>query len=271
MTHDAAITTDMTGFLSDMRDKIGGMTGWSIAYDTLSAPVQNGEMWVLKTPTDEYIQLEYDGGGGAGSYKFRFGTAFDTGTESFTSQYDYPSGPKLSPNSNKEATPDYTVTYWLSYEADTGFAWYVHGDEGNNDSDNFVGFAELNKAWDYTAANAEESEYVYCLVDQSNNVTEREWLGYTAGSGETQRARGMTNPDGSVNNFPAHITANICSSQYRNNDTGNDCFIGTHTLWIRDLSGSSTAHLDTLDDGAGNTYKILKKHDNGGEAHMRVL
>jgi hypothetical protein len=260
MTHDAAQTTTWGGALAALRDKVAGLTGWSIAYDysgSTADPVASGEGWAWQTPTGEYIEISL--GGNANALP-AYGTDYDTGAGGFNTEWSYPGSPYISPAASNYDAIAYTdsVQYWLTY-VDRGFVFYVSREEGDGkDGDCFIGFAEINKSWDYTTAQAPESEMAFTLLGQradGNGYTnEINYIGKEADSANTAPARGLLNPDGNFGNFPMTETTFQHASAY------DDGLIGTHDLWALDDSDSRTAHLDTVDVGGTPSWKVVKEY-----------
>jgi hypothetical protein len=207
MTHDAAITATYQEFVADLRDKVGGLTGWSIAYDSSGAdPYPQDNTFAWQTPTGEYIEVLYTTSGGI---QYRYGKDYDTGTGSWNSEWSTPGGQSVDPIGGQYNSVGATdqVQYWLTY-FDRGFCYYVSREVGDgNDSGAFVGFAEISKTWDYTTAQTDDSEMVfemegkasgaeYGTIDWSNR------MGRNGSDDNTAPARGLLNPDGNFGNFP---------------------------------------------------------------------
>jgi hypothetical protein len=257
MTHDAAITATYQEFVADLRDKVGGLTGWSIAYDSSGAdPYPTGNTFAWQTPTGEYIECNYDG-----ALTYRYGTDYDTGTGSWNTEWSQPGGNSPDPvqGNYQSIQPTDQVQYWLSY-FDRGFVYYVSREVGDGgDGGAFVGFAEISKTWDYTTAQTDDSEMAYAMEGKESGadyggVNEMNRMGRGASDDNTAPARGLLNPDGNFGNFPmTEQTFQHCSTY----DSG---LVGTHDLWALDDSDTRTAHLDTVDVGGTPTWKVVKEY-----------
>jgi len=273
MTFDSAINTDLQSALADLRDKVGGMTNWTVTNDTAAgaAPGQ-GDHFVFKTPTGEYIRMLFQSSNEGDNHciNAEYGPDYDTTNDGWTDRYpNDPNGRGLWNNNalyvvdtdaNAGATD--AVTYWLEYVDGAGFGLYIQREEADGkDSDALIGFNKINKLWDYDAAASRESDYAYAYAGHhgDNNYSAYTCRMAQSASRPHERARGQVNPDDNYDNYP--YTEGIHqSSQYRNTD-GRDAIIGTYNMMLYDESGGDAAHRDTVQDSNGNNvYTILKRN-----------
>jgi hypothetical protein len=260
MTHDAEVSTTLTGAFEDLRDKVGGMTGWSIALDNFTG-YNNNENFVLQTATSEYVEFE-PGGGNDELCRVSYGPDYDTTNDQWTDQYStvWNFSPQANDDFRLSATD--SVTYWLTYTSGTGFVFYMDRNEGDSyDGDGAFGMANLTKLWAYdTAANREGD---YAILSQGGAFNGDHVFNDTGEGGTAQAsvdAKGIVNPDGNFNDYVAIETNFPASNQYEG-DISKEAIIGTHDLWLHDQSGSASAHKETIDDGAGNPkWVILDAH-----------
>ncbi len=273
MTFDAAVNTDFGTMLADLRDKVSGMTNWSLYEDnTAGGASAYDTSFVFETPTGEYIKV----GDNAGALSMEYGSAYDTGTSSWTTQYNNPSHKGMMPAEHM-SPGNYVETdatkYWLEYVADKGFMLYYTREEGDgNDGAVYGGFAKLTKLWDYDAATAEEGDYVssWAGYRQGEEYTTEAWNtpanGLTNNGSDNEHtihAKGCVNPDANYANYPVAET-NVLASTTFENASGREAFIGTHDLWAIDRSGNDSSHLDTITIGGVDTYTVLKEYSASG-------
>lgn len=306
MTFDAAVATTWGGALADLRDKVGGMTNWSIEVDKTEkydstgddnldawrsgTSVEKNGRFVLGMPTGESVEFEYATDQGNGGLRMKYGPDFDAANDTWNQRYSndpnnkyydkrdsgYEKGTSdlLAPMAGgNSVNPTDDVTYWLAYSDAVGFAFYVERTAGDgNDADIAIGFSQVDKTWDYTAASGLEAEYTYLFTggqiydSASSQYGSTNW-GYDravndfnvmAESGNiNDTGFGEVNPDSMFANYPL-TTPHMQSSSYRNT-AGNDAIVGTHDLWVNDKSGQDSAHRDTVQDSGGsNLYTLLK-------------
>lgn len=274
MTYDPENATTLNTALQDLRDKVGGMTNWSVAYDEWT-DYQNGK-FVLQNPSGEY--LEFIGGQNDELVQTRYGVDYNTTdgnwNDRFSQQWEW--GPQANDDFRLEGSD--SVTYWLSYADGLGFLFYLERNEGDQyDGDSFFGAAKLTELWDYDAAGNREGDYAIGAYGGAFNGSQTfNDTGEGGTANATIDATGAVNPDANFNDYVAQETNLVSSNQYQN-DQDYEVHIGTHTLWLRDASPPETAHKETIDDGSGNDkYIILNAHsyqndtDNARAIGMRV-
>lgn len=302
MTFETQIQANYGTALADLRDKVSGLTNWSVKHDSTggATALTKGDYFVLTTSTpneDLYIGVESNLGG----LVLQHGADYDSGTELWNDRYGYdPSTvgknystysyqndndvnpaehfaayPMKSPSSNDPATMTDPGSYWIEYVDGKGFGfWWQREVADGKDAEIFVGLAKLNRAWDYTGADAREAAWCLGFGDSSNGLTPV-WMSESGSTNsdpdfngdipESHRfgnndypARGEVNPDNAFDNYPL-TNSIVSSSQYRNVE-GEDAVIGDFDTWVEDKSGGATGHKDKIQDSGGNdVYTILKR------------
>jgi len=271
MANDQKIQTTFGEALGDLRDKVASMPNWSKVYDSTGGATSGyGGKWAWETPTGEYIEVSHFSGS-SNAIDFTYGVDYDTTNGGWNDKYDNPSG-TVSPSSKKQADESSTVEYWISYADSVGFMVYmVKNDGSSDDSDFFTGCAKLAKTWDYDSAAVREGDYVWSLHDSGNNTSRNNITAEGGVADETYNAKGALNPDTNYNNYPLQETNAVCSNKYTNGN-GYSVVIGKHSAWLRDKSGSETAHGDTIQDSGGtNEYIILKARNQNKPRAMKLL
>lgn len=290
MTFDGPISTTWGGALADLRDKVGGMASWSIddtSANGAATPLTSNEWWVWGTATGEDARV---GSGLIGQSPdgpelgMERGNTWDAGSSSWSDRFDgdmgnywddqgWDGGIAPVQNQNPNISMTDTGQYWLEYVDAAGWGFYFTRNEGDgDDSDVFLGMAELTKLWDYTTATKEESDYVTGItgnqqqLNNYNNTMELKVfmpVQLVGQSGDSVPAQGAPNPDGNLSNFPL-LEDNIVASKVYENADNHDAYIGTHTVWFDPQGGT---HQDTVQDSnSNNLYKILRDGDTGGVA-----
>lgn len=264
MTYDAAVSTDWISAIQDLRDKVGGMPSWSIKDDSLSG----SDYFVLTTATGEDIRVRLNKqSNGIG---IEYGPDWNTGDSSWDDVYidNVLSGEDdaISPHTGFGEIEDSDAgTYWMDYVDDQGFVFYFQREQGDgDDADVALGFAELNKLWDYDTATLRESDYAiltWGYQPELEEVVRRvNYTGEGFGDDTIRSGFGLVNPDSSFSNY-TYVENAVTSGQYTN-ATDKSAIIGTHRLFIVDESGGDSAHRDTVQDSNGNDiYTILKRNN----------
>lgn len=306
MTFDANIQADYGTALAELRDKVSGMSNWSVKHDSSggAAALAKGDEIVL-TSADPAEDLLIGVDDAIGGLYLQHGKAYNSGNTAWDDRFTYdphatkdfydPEGSTQfdSPmtvypyraNMN-ESTISMSATghYWLEYTDGGGFVFWWQREAGDgDDAELFIGMSKINEAWDYTGAAEREAQWALSFGD-SNKGTQR--LIHLSESGKTNQnpesdnqgekthvkpsntyvARGQVNPDNNFANYP--LTNHIVSSAQYTNVNGNAAVIGDFDTVLDDQSGSSTGHRDLIQDDQGNSiYTILKR---SGTPHIAV-
>jgi len=299
MTFAAAQSADWGTVIADLRDNVSSLADWSVNEDSTGGAAQftAGDYVVLTSPApaeDIYIGLESNAAG----LVIQHGPTWNSGTSSWDDRFTYDPAetedfydsdnysafsenvavyPKTFGSGDTAAdavSVDDGGTYWMEYTS-RGFGFYWQREVGDGeDEDVFVGWSEVQQAWDYSTASSREAQWVLGFGDSNQTVQRLIHLsesGSTDGTGtktyETPGneyvARGLVNPDNNFDNYP--LTNNILASTQYTTPTGEEAVIGDHNLWINDISGSETGHKDLIQDGSSNDiYTVLKRQDTPG-------
>lgn len=261
MTFDGPTNSTWGEAFAQLRDKISGMTNWSIKDDSTDGATSFGQSdyTVFTTPTGEDARIRV---GSFGQFILETGPNWDTANTTWGDQYSqtfecYPMPEKYDDEYNMQMSDQ--VRWWAEYVDDKGWAFVATREEGDgNDKGCAVGMAQLTKLWDYTTAQVREGDYSFlCLgVKPEYDETTNNEFSHTAeggGSSGTYHGKGEVNADGNNDNYPMVETTLQASSKYE------DALIGEHDLWIQDNSGDRSAHLDTVTDGGADKFTIFKE------------
>lgn len=289
MTFDANVSTTWGSAIADIRDKVGGMTNWSIKDDSSggATSLAQGDYFVLTNAEGEDIRIEVSNGNnrGNGGIGAEYGPSWDASGGSWSSRYSndphnkyyngngrYSTQDTVAPVDPSANTNDVSMssagTYWLSYADSLGFCFYFQREEGDGqDGDVACGWAEVNQTWDYSTAASTEAEYAihwagcrHERVDYNDRFQSsfNAWNLMAEGGTENDEGYGNRNPDANFDNYPFKDPW-MKSSQYQNGNN-NRPVIGTHDLWLHDRSGSDLNHKDTVTDGGGTTTHTVLKY-----------
>jgi len=259
MTYDGPINTTYGEALAQLRDKIGGMASWTTAYDSTggNASLTGGDTMAFSMANGNYLEWSLNGNG---ELTARTGPDYDTANGGFNDSHSRSF--TLYPGQQDEGTNvNYgdQVQYWVEYVDAKGYVAYIGREMGDgSDYAMLWGHAEITRLWDYTTAQVREGKYAYLAVGTDYSFSETySHVSHTAeggGSGGTVNGKGEVNADGNNDNYPMNETTLVASSKYEH------ALIGDHDLWIRDQSGSRSAHLDTVTSGGGDLYQIFKEN-----------
>jgi len=281
MTFDSAVNTTFGEMLADLRDKVAGVTNYSLK-DTSAgggdASVALGEWFVITNPWGEDIRFRFRDTNGYPGLQIEYGPEWDDANDIWSDQYasdfSYFTENIISnsnydavfmPTENTQVREGDAVTYWLEY-VDSGFGLYVQREEADGeDGDNLVVMEEVTQLWDYDAAAGRESNMIQIAggyFGDANYVEGKEsYEARMAASGKRpeQPAEGAVNPDDNFNNYPYHDGI-AHSSRFQNADDYK-VPIGKYDLALRERSGGDAAHRDTVQDASGtNVYTIVKRN-----------
>lgn len=287
MTTDTEISTTLGTAYADLRDKVGGMTNWSIKDDSSggASSLSEGEWFVWTTPTGEDIRfyVEEDNNHGNAGFWIQYGPDWDATNDTWNDRYSndphnsyhsegtYSTQATLGPMAGgNNLTLSDNVLYWLAYADAEGFTFYMQREEGDgNDGDCAFGFGEVTKTWNYDTASSREADYALLYEgdrhqrdggsgDFSQNI---EIYNRMCASGtNSNNGYGLVNPDSNFSNYP--IKSAVCESSNYTASGGGNTVIGTHDIFLDERSGADTAHRDTVEDGSNNTtHTILKYHE----------
>jgi len=259
MTFDASLNTTYGEALAQMRDKITGLTNWSLNDESSAGTVSFGpdDWFVATTPEGSDIRITVDGT--RQEMELEHGPDWDSANGVWNDQYSktYEAYPIDGDNYNSMSMDD-QVRWWIEYVNSKGFAVAMTREEGDGDDEGMmIGVAELTRLWDYTTAQVRESKYTALMVghQSSDYGDEIEKVSATFEGGETDDTydgKGEVNADGNNDNYPMVETTLQASFKYE------DALIGEHDLWILDQSGDRSAHLDTITQGGVDTFTIFK-------------
>jgi len=269
MTFDAAISTTIGGAYADLRDKVGGMTNWSIAYDSSggAAEIGQNDVFTLQAPTGEYFRFTFGSSEGLPAVAVEVGPDYDAANDSWNDRYSHDHEAVVGNNGPAPVDRDTgrmsdSVTYHAAYADSVGFAWYLDRQEGDgNDNDMAIGAAQINKLWDFSTAAERISNYAMLSLGRGeDNSTYREWGIIPGSSGRTSndtvRGFGRVNTDANFDNYPVVEETQLAADQYGGS------VVGEMDLWIDDRSGGSSSHKDTVQDSNGNNiYTLCKAHN----------
>jgi len=262
MTFDGPVNTTYGEAVAQIRDKIASMANWSIKdsnYATDSTAFSSSNDFVVFTaPNGEDVRITATG---SNELRLEHGPKWDASADSWADQYSqsWRAMPKNGENYVDGRWSD-QVRWWVEYVDAKGWAFFMSREEGDNkDRAMAMGFSELTRLWDYTTAQVRESKYTALVSGfyAANSASQTDVINGTfegGGSGGTQPGMGQVNADGNNDNFPMVETTLQGSSKYE------DALIGDHDLWIRDNSGSRSAHLDTVTDGGIDLYTLFKEN-----------
>lgn len=272
MTFDSEITTNYGGIIRELGNRLTTVTGWSLIQDdTTAAGDDQNQYIVVKNPWGEYIRIYIE----SRRFTFEYGPDWDETNDVWNELYPQSlrddRGYIVPYTSSSRPSLSDDVLCWFEY-VPRGFVMYVERMQADgNDGDMFMGFAKVEKTWDFRTADKQESRCAYSYWGSRgdgwgdgspNNTNPRRWnrMGVGGETGDTFDGYGIINPDADWNNYPMAPTIQA-STRFRN--TSNvDTPIGTHDLWLHDRSGTNSAHKDTIQDDAGNNvYTILKGYD----------
>ena len=270
MTFKDAVQTTYTELFPALRDELTALTNWSLTTEQAAdaTAYANGDYFVVETPNNEFLRIACNRNDGAYEERsylevgFQWGKNWDSTNNNWgtNSEYKFTKGnasfPIMEDSDTYERTTDGNtlqdpVTYWL-YKADAeGFVLVAERTEGDgNDQSGAVGYATLNKLWDYTLASSYESRGAV-LLQGDRTPNECNILGFGGESSETTTAYGRANGDANFSNFPLIQQNVVATDQY------SGTIIGAHDLWMEDHGNS--AHGDTIQDSGGtDIFKVLR-------------
>jgi len=256
MTFDNIDSTDVGTALAEIRDKITGVTGWSLAYTAgtgADASVDPSNYTItIETPTGEYIELTDDPYAGT-AVGISYGPDYDTTNGGFNDAYPEPSNDRFQFTSGTATATD-LADYMIEY-VPRGFVFHLRRNENDGEDDAcLIGFCEVSKLWNYDNAATREGDYAYRLSAGNSPGDYSAGLGV---SGESNRheAEGRVNQDSNFTSFEYVEDQVLAASTY------NGTIVGTVDLWISDNSGSDLADGDTVQDSGGtDVYTVAKEH-----------
>jgi len=295
MGFDAQVSATFGAALATLRDTMSNQTGWTVVDDSSGGGnFALGDYVVLETaPPNEQIRLEYESS--EGGIAIEHGLNWDSANTEWSDRWNYdPMQAQITgtnktviarqPDSSNPLQPTDSGSYWFTYwERGFGFYWQREVGDGD-DGDLFIGMERVETAWDYAAAQTDESEWVLGFADSESAGQSDETLAYLSNSGSgantgspshrpgtnTYVARGNVNPDNNFDNFP--LTNTILSSSRFRNVEGEDAVIGTVNLWVDDRSGGDTGHRDLVQDSSGNNiYTILTRQTPAPSIALRMV
>ena len=262
MTFDGPINSTYGEAVAQIRDKISSMANWSVAdeqYANDSTSLSHGDYVVFTTPEGSDVRLEITN---SGEIRLEHGPSWDSGAGSWSDKYS--NEWRAFPHQESDYSPSMAmsdeVRWWVEYVDAKGWAFAITREMGDNDDKAMaMGFSELTRLWDYTTAQVRESKYTALVVgpmsddySRTNSIVNGTFEGGVSGS--TYDGKGQVNADGNNDNFPMVETSLQASDKYEG------ALIGEHDLWIRDNSGSRSAHLDTVTDGGGDLYTLFTEN-----------
>lgn len=258
MSFDGPFNTTYGEALAQIRDKISGLSNWSIkdeSYSNDDTAFTTGDYVVFTTPEGSDVKLETTS---ESHVSLEHGPNWDTANTKWGDQYSnsWEAMPQDGDNYSNGDLAD-QVRWWVEYVDSKGFAFYMSREEGDGkDKGMAMGFSELTRLWDYTTAQVRESKYTALVLgyresdygDTTNVINGTFEGGESSG---TYHGKGEVNADGNNDNYPMVETTLQAGSKYE------DALIGEHDLWIRDHSGDRSAHLDTVTDGGADKFTIF--------------
>lgn len=270
MTFEEKQRMNLGQTVAELGNRLDTLTGWTLALDNTTTDGLDYQEIVVTNPFGEFIRIYLN----SRKFTFEYGADYDLVNGNWVDRYNHDLRSDrgyMTPihNDDWRARHSDEVRCWFEY-VDRGFLMYVERLEGDGrDGEMFMGFSEVSQVWQYTVADSRESYMAWCYgatrSDQwgdvsPNNTNRQRWnhMGEGGHSGNTFDGYGILNPDADWDNFVVVPTLQA-STRFRNT-TNTDSIIGTHDLWLNDRSTYNTAHMDTVSDGAGNTYKILKAY-----------
>ena len=266
MTFDNQVATTVSGALADLRDKVGGMTGWSIAEDTLGSGDDVRIVWDTPWNSEALkFRFQYDDGEGNVEMNITYGRNYDTGDQSWGTTFATSDSFYMATSNPWDPADD--GEYWLQYTADYGFVWYFRRTMGDgSDKSGWFGHASwMNEAvfWDYYTAGAATPPVprgYFGYGGRYSNGEEQYWE--TADLSHIYGGEGLLNPD---NNFSNYVWDKPVwqYNEVQNNDTGeNPRAVRGHEVWLQDRSGTAINSGDVIqDDGGTDRFMLVDYHD----------
>jgi hypothetical protein len=258
---------------------LNGADNYTVDVDGDGQP--EAEFITLSTPTGEFLSIlpDYEDTGMRFSYGDTVSTRDGAGetTDDFASHNGYINPTDGYPDENEVTMTD-AVTFWLSYDSE-GFCLYITRDESDGyDHHCAYGWSKLNRVWDYPNAANKEGKACFLLHGGGGDQnTPKYWSGTPVGGDYYQPGgKGLLNPDTNSDAYVTHDTVTVESSKYQNAE-GTKTPIGTHSRWVKDESGSDTAHADIIQDSSANNEFIILKEYYGSTEYsdfalaMRIL
>lgn len=279
MTFENQISTDAETALTDLRDKVSGMSNWGIVDD--SALAADGGYVVFNTPSsiDEQVMVDaahVQTGPESNTDTYRdhllviqTGRNWDGanwGTQGGTARavYDHDKYDEY-PHSN---SPGDAVEYWLGYVAGKGFYWYVRRVVGDGDDIAYGGGYALVETdfWNYHGAETSSGYAGDGIIssvcsDQDTSTQKYTQEGNGQEIGTVYGGTGLLNPDANFTNYMWDAQV-LQHSPTQNSETSfNARCARAYPVWLNDRSGSDINSGDVVQDAdANDEYMILNYH-----------
>lgn len=266
MSFDTQIITTLDQVLPDFRDKVDGVTGFSVSYDD----AENGTV-IFDTPRDDQILVSLHNGSQSGvgisnddstvlAY-CRQGWGNDGTDSSFTTNGSDREGRAPDDDSHGEAyEPTDSCEYWAHYSTE-GFGIYVRRTQGDQWDTAWGCMAAMveTEYWDYHSANVLGGDQAGATVvgavgsNSYHGHSGRHLQGHYGG-------RGGLNPDPNFNDYVWEKPVKKLNPAETETNWSPPC-AKFYATWLEDESGSALQSGDVIQTGGGtDRFMLLAYH-----------
>lgn len=297
MTLDQNVEKTWGKALTDVKDKIATLTNWTIEVDSWNISgdkAQGTEHYVVYSmPSPEYMKFRVNINGNGGII-MEYGSDYDTTNDNWNTQYAHDQGGYVKDKASVDYNYDGdvygnmapttkslefgqsmaysdSVIYDIRYADGDGFAWYCRRNENDgNDEEMFVGFAKVNRLFDYTTATSPEAIYVNGYFGQAGSYTDEDTqegfgssfrnLDILARGGVSDYnlvGRGRPNGADGFTDYPC-VPQTVCVS-----DLYGGTPVGTQSIWFEDTGAGADG--DVITDSVNSNDYIIRNPDGSGK------
>lgn len=262
---------------NDFRDDLSGLPGWSKIHDETEGPEDEDKMIVYSTPWKEDFGIEWNR---FSRFTYEFSIGFwDDETETWESTEvgeGYANVRIGGPDSDAEIDETDQFEYWFYGDDDGFWSFWRRIEADGDDGAQWIGLAEIQTTWNTDNAENDLGQVVMEGWGTDSDVGEHGTL-YTVWDSEDYcdaipngvRGTAGVNPDSAINNYIWRDNV-IVSDNLEQPDTGERAELGTHDMWVYEISGTNTDSDDRIQDDNGEDVAVVLKYHGIEPAAFRI-